>query len=258
MTCGRNACAVFTTYEPAGYDLPAAWNAWLARCTTTPDLSKALTKRVAVGKSGWSDGRMNPRGIAPVLRVEHVVELRPGSRLPPRPPPPAKSPPWALARGRRAHLLGDGRLDRRDLLRRQCPGIGAAARDGVAAHHVAAIQEALAVLRREVEDCAVGGQQVLDRLPLVPHLLRLDRERLVAVGQEPLRQERDADRRRVADDLAQQTDLVVEPGRRPHAAVEPGGVRRGAAHDRPGLPSVMNRWWIAAPTSSMPCGTSGS
>ncbi len=26
----------------------------------------------------------------------------------------------------------------------------------------------------------------------------------------------------------------------------------------PGLPSVMKRWWIAAPTSSMPWGTSGS
>ena len=24
ITCGRNACAVRTTYDPAGYDLPAA------------------------------------------------------------------------------------------------------------------------------------------------------------------------------------------------------------------------------------------
>jgi hypothetical protein len=72
-------------------------------------------------------------------------------------------------------------------------------------------------------------------LPLVPDLLWLDRERLVAVGQQALRQERDADRRRVADDFAQQADLVVEPGGRPDAAVEPRGVGRGAPHHRPGL-----------------------
>jgi hypothetical protein len=33
-----------------------------ARCTVTPVLISALTSRVAVPKSGWSAGRMNPRG----------------------------------------------------------------------------------------------------------------------------------------------------------------------------------------------------
>jgi hypothetical protein len=52
MTCGRNAWAVFTRYEPAGYDFPPTVNAAVARWTTMPVLINALMNFVAVGKSG--------------------------------------------------------------------------------------------------------------------------------------------------------------------------------------------------------------
>jgi hypothetical protein len=58
MTCGRNACAVFTTNEPAGYCLPFTLNAAVARCTAIPVSRSALMNFTAVGKSGWFDGRM--------------------------------------------------------------------------------------------------------------------------------------------------------------------------------------------------------
>ncbi len=52
ITCGRNACAVFTMSEFAGYCLPLTVNDAVARCTVMPDLMSALTNRTAVPKSG--------------------------------------------------------------------------------------------------------------------------------------------------------------------------------------------------------------
>ena len=54
----RNACADFTTYDPAGYFLPPTANADFARCTVTPVPMSVLTNFVAVRKSGWSAGRI--------------------------------------------------------------------------------------------------------------------------------------------------------------------------------------------------------
>ncbi len=51
-TCARNACAVFTTYEPAGYFFPPTVNASFERWTVTPVATSALTNFVAVRKSG--------------------------------------------------------------------------------------------------------------------------------------------------------------------------------------------------------------
>ena len=47
----------------AGVDLvPATVNGAVARWTNTPALISVLTNLVAVRKSTWSDGMMNPRG----------------------------------------------------------------------------------------------------------------------------------------------------------------------------------------------------
>ena len=50
-TYGRNACAVFTTYDPAGYCFPPTEKAAVARCTAMFDLRSACTNFVAVPKS---------------------------------------------------------------------------------------------------------------------------------------------------------------------------------------------------------------
>src|SRR5688572_12080975 len=60
--CGRNACAVLTTRELAGYLLPPTVNGAVARWTTMPVLISALANFVAVRKSRCSDEMMYPRG----------------------------------------------------------------------------------------------------------------------------------------------------------------------------------------------------
>ena len=52
ITCGRNACAVFTTYEFAGYDLPSTVNGAVARWIVMPVFISVFTNFVAVPKSG--------------------------------------------------------------------------------------------------------------------------------------------------------------------------------------------------------------
>src|SRR5690606_25855041 len=56
-TYGRNACAVFTTYEPAGYRFPFTVNGAVARCTVIPARISAFTNFVAVREAGWAAGR---------------------------------------------------------------------------------------------------------------------------------------------------------------------------------------------------------
>src|SRR3954467_10927555 len=76
MTCGRNACAVFTTKEPAGYCLPATVKGAVARLTLIPTSSNALMNLAAVPKSACDDGMMYPRGsrIAAVCVAAHIAE----------------------------------------------------------------------------------------------------------------------------------------------------------------------------------------
>ena len=68
----------------------------------------------------------------------------------------------------------------------------------------------------------------------MPHL-RIDRQRQVTAPDLPVRDERDRERRRIADRLREQSDLVVEVRRRTQAAVPPRGVAGAAPHHRTAL-----------------------
>ena len=129
----------------------------------------------------------------------------------------------------RGHTLRDElRLHFGHLVRREGPVIFSAPLPLVAAHHVHVVEHALAVARRVVENRAVRGHRVLDRLPHVPGLLRPDRPPHVRVAELLGGQERNADGVRVADGLRQDPDDVVKVCRGADAAVEPGGIRRPA------------------------------
>ncbi len=95
-------------------------------------------------------------------------------------------------------------------------------------------QKLFAVPRCDVEHRPVGRHRIVDRLAEVPRLW-LDRIRQVAAGQLPVGQQRDLDRRRVADRLGEQPDDVVEVGGGAQSAIPPGGIVRARSHRHAGL-----------------------
>ncbi len=84
-------------------------------------------------------------------------------------------------------------------------------------------------LRRDVEDRVVVRHRVLDGFTEVERA-RLNRVRHVGARELHVEHERNLDRRRVADGLGQNADLIVEVRGRPDAAIEPGGIRRAGPH----------------------------
>src|SRR5205814_9637729 len=127
-----------------------------------------------------------------------------------------------------------GGLDRLDALRVNRPVIAVAPLDRVPPHPVYVVQQRLAVSRSVVEDGTVRGHRVLDRLPEMPGLRR-DWIWEVGARQLAVGDERDLDRRRVADALGQEPDHVVEVRTRAEPAVPPRRVVGTAPHGRAGL-----------------------
>ncbi|MNQ42812.1 hypothetical protein D3C85_565210 [compost metagenome] len=145
------------------------------------------------------------------------------------------------------HLVIEGRIDaatagvlaRRldqslDAGRRDAPGVGIALVDGVLAHAPDVEQQPVLVARGVVQHGAVDRLRVLDRLGEMPGLGR-DRHGQVVAGQLVLRDQADLARRRVAGDLGQQADGVVEVGDGALHPVVPGRIAGAAAHGRAGL-----------------------
>ncbi len=145
--------------------------------------------------------------IAQLLGRERRVERRIAARrrrATAAAPTAVAAPPAAHIRERRLaalnHVAGrrvvlvDVDADVRGLMRRERPVIFAAPLDLVFPHLVDAVQECLAVARREIEHRTVGGDRVIDRLPEVPDLLRLDRPPPARLRNGEARLERDGAR----------------------------------------------------------------
>ena len=113
--------------------------------------------------------------------------------------------------------------------------IAGAALDLVRAHLVDVVEELVLVARRQIEDGVVGRDRVVDRLAEVP-LLRRNRRGDIGARQDEARHCRNLRRRRIADDLRQQADDVLEVRRRPQPAVPPRGIGRPRSHREPRLP----------------------
>ena len=148
------------------------------------------------------------------------------------------------------HLLIEGRIDAAttgdggltlsrfdqslDAGRRDAPGVGIALVDGVLAHAPDVEQQPVLVARGVVQHGAVDRLRVFDRLGEMPGLGR-DRHGQVVAGQLVLRDQADLARRRVAGDLGQQADGVVEVGNGAFHPVVPCRIAGAAAHGRAGL-----------------------
>ena len=122
-----------------------------------------------------------------------------------------------------------------DPRRRRRPVVAAPPLDRPLPHLVDVEQQVLAVARRVVEHAAVERHRIVHRLLEAP-FLRRDRIRQVAAGNLPLRDERNAHRRRAADRLGQDRDDVVEVAGVADAAVPPAVVRAARRHRRARLP----------------------
>ena len=195
---------------------------------------------------------MNPRGSRMRRIAQHAVVDR-DRRAAPRPPPPRPPPP--CVRQPRRSMAARAACDS---LRMNRPRVAVALVDGVLPHLVHVEEEVFLALRRDVENRPVVRHRVLDRLAEMPRLRR-DRVRHVGARQLHVEHEGDLDRRRVADRLRQDADLIVEVGRRPDAAVEPRRVvRRPTASRRPACLRPPAACGSPTPTMSMPRTTSGS
>ena len=128
------------------------------------------------------------------------------------------------------HPIRDGAVA--TWVRRPC--IAAAALDGALAHPVEIVEHVLLHARRVVEHRAVERDRVVDGLPEVP-LLRRDGHRDVAGRNLARQHERNAHRRRAADDFRQHRDGVVKRRRVADAAIPPAVIRPARSHRRTGL-----------------------
>ncbi len=242
-TCGRNACAVLTTSDSAGYALPFTVNGAVARSTLTPDLMRAFTKSTALCEVRLVGRHDVAARVAQRFGRQRVVERHVAA-------PAAEAPAAASAAASRtasgvrqrrlaagdllAHrrvVLVDVRADARCLVRRERPVILAAPLNLVAPHLIDPVEQALAVPRGKVEHRAVGRDRVVHRLPEMPDLLRLDRPPPARLRHGETRRERNLAGIRSADRFGQDANLVVEVRRRAEPAVPPGRVRLSLAVD---------------------------
>jgi hypothetical protein len=127
------------------------------------------------------------------------------------------------------------RLGLRDAAGRRRPRVAIATLDRVLPHPVDVEQEVLTHLRGDVEHRTIGGHRIVDRLAEVPGS-RPDRKWEIGARKLLARDERDLDRRRVANRLRKEADHVVEVRRGAEAAVPPRGVAGSRAARDPALP----------------------
>ncbi len=151
-----------------------------------------------------------------------------------------------IAPGRVAqHALIQGGIDSASALARRCvqgvdrrgrdpPGVGIALVDGVLAHAPDVEQHPVLVARGVVQHRPVDRLGVFNRLGETPGLGR-DRHGQVVARQLVVRNQADLAGRRVAGDLRQQADGVVEIGDGTLHPIVPGRIIRPAAHGRAGL-----------------------
>ena len=135
--------------------------------------------------------------------------------------------------------LGNGALDGGDVRRGRRPIVAAALLDRVLPHPVNVEQQLITLSRRVVEHRVVRRHGVIDRLPEVPHRLRIDRVHEIGARQRHRRNERNALGRRIPDRLGEETDHVVEVRNRAQTTVPPRRVARAGADRDPGL--VLHR-----------------
>src|SRR4030095_12212048 len=102
---------------------------------------------------------------------------------------------------RRLYLFDHLRIDR--------PGVAAAALDRVLPHSVDVEEKLLAMLRGNIEHCAIGRDLVLDRLAEMP-FLRCDRKGQICFRQLARWNEWYLGRRWVADGLRQEPHHVMK------------------------------------------------
>src|SRR6185503_6442652 len=120
-------------------------------------------------------------------------------------------------------------FDRHDVLAADRPVVMAALGDRVLGHQVLVVQKRFTITARVVEDRVVRRDRVIDRTAEMP-LLRLDRRGEIAARQQLIHDDRNATRRRVADDLGEDADDALEVANGTKTAVPPGRVARARAH----------------------------